>query len=137
AARGVGWQPSKTDTDEQKAVRASVLGILGDADDANAIATARKLVAQYMNDPASVDGTVIGDAFTVAAHTGDQALYQSFTQAFNESKSTEQYYHYLFALADFQEPELVNRTISLVNQGKVREQDYPRFFSALLANPAS
>src|SRR6185437_9072939 len=55
AARRVGWQPSKTDTDEQKAVRASVLGILGDADDANAIATARKLVAQYMNDPASVD----------------------------------------------------------------------------------
>jgi puromycin-sensitive aminopeptidase len=137
AARRVGWESTKTDTDEQKALRASLLEILGDADDPNAIATARKLVIQYMNDPASVDGTVIGNAFTVAAHTGDPALYDRFTKAFNESKSTDQYYHYLFALADFQQPELLNRTISLVNQGKVREQDYPRFFSALLANPAS
>ncbi len=137
AARRVGWETNKTDTDEQKALRASLLEILGDAGDPNAIATARKLVTQYMSDPASVDGTVIGDAFTVAAHTGDAALYDRFTQAFNESKSTDQYYHYLFALADFQQPELLNRTISLVDQGKVREQDYPRFFSALLANLAS
>ena len=136
-ARRVGWDSTKTDTDEQKALRASLLEILGDAHDPNAIATARKLVTQYVSDPASVDGTMIGDAFTVAAHTGDQALYERFTQAFNESKSTDQYYHYLFALADFQQPELLNRTISLVDQGKVREQDYPRFFSALLANLAS
>jgi len=137
AAQGVGWEPTKTDTDEQKALRASLLEILGDADDRDAIATARKLVTQYMSDPASVDGTTIGDAFTVAAHTGDPALYDRFTQGFNESKSTDQYYHYLFALADFQQPELLNRTMSLVSQGKVREQDYPRFFGALLSNPAS
>jgi puromycin-sensitive aminopeptidase len=32
---------------------------------------------------------------------------------------------------------LLERTISLISQGKVRQQDYPRFFGALLANPAS
>jgi aminopeptidase N len=31
----------------------------------------------------------------------------------------------------------VERTVRLIDQGKVRQQDYPRFFSALLANPAA
>lgn len=136
-ARQVGWESTKTDSDERKALRASLLEILGDANDPTVIAAARKLVTQYMSDPVSVDGTVIGNAFTIAAHTGDQALYERFTQAFNESKSTDQYYHYLFALTDFQQPALVDRTLLLADEGKVRQQDYPRFFSALLANPAS
>lgn len=137
AAREVGWQPRTSDSDEQKALRASLLEIMGDAGDPQAIAAARKLVNDYMNDPASVDGTLIGDAFTVAVHTGDRALYDRFTEALNQSKSTDQYYHYLFALTEFQQSDLLSRTIALLDEAKVRQQDYPRFFSALLANPVS
>jgi len=32
---------------------------------------------------------------------------------------------------------LLQRTIALLDQGRVRQQDYPRFFGALLSNPAS
>src|SRR6185437_4784500 len=137
AAEQVGWDPKPSDSDETKALRASLLEIMGSAEDQQAITLARKLVDQYMADPGSVDGTVIGDAFTVSASHGDEALYVRFTDELSKAKSTDEYYHYLYALADFHQPELLERSIALVDTGKVRQQDYPRFFSALLSNDAA
>ena len=136
-AQRLGWESRDTDTDEQKALRASLLEILGTAGDASAIAASRRLVDQYMRDPSSVDGTLIGNAFTVAVENGDQALYDRFQKTLNDSRSSDEYYHYLYALAAFRQPEFVSGTLALIDQGKIRQQDYPRFFGALLANPAT
>ena len=46
-------------------------------------------------------------------------------------------HYYLFALTEFRQPQLLEHTISFVEQGKVRQQDYPRFFGALLSNSAA
>jgi aminopeptidase N len=46
---------------------------------------------------------------------------------------SEEYYHYLFALTAFRQPELARRTLALVDEGKIRQQDYVRLFPALLA----
>ncbi|HVH86549.1 MAG TPA: M1 family metallopeptidase [Terriglobales bacterium] len=136
-AAQLGWDERGDETDDQRALRASLLGILGDAGDPDAIRASRNVVNRYMSNPSSVDATLVGDAFTVVANTGDQALYDRFVHALNSSKAADEYYHYLYALTDFRQPELINRTISLLDQGKVRQQDYPRFFGALLANPAA
>ena len=40
-------------------------------------------------------------------------------------------------IANFRQPALAQRTLTLVDQGKVRQQDYPRFFNALLSNPTA
>jgi aminopeptidase N len=136
-AKQIGWNPGPSDTDEQKTLRASLLEILGSANDSDAVALARKLVQQYAQNPGSVDGTLIGPAFSVAAENGDLALYDRFTEALNSSKSTDEYYHYLYALVGFRQPQLVERTLSLLDQHRVRQQDYPRFFGALLSNPAA
>jgi aminopeptidase N len=136
-AKQLGWTSRSSDTDEQRALRATLLDTLGSARDEEAVATARKLVEQYMHNPSSVDGTISGSAFTVAAEKGDEALYQQFFKALDASKSSDEYYHYLYALTDFRQPDLLARTIQLVDEGKVRQQDYPRFFGALLSNPAA
>jgi len=136
-AKQLGWEPRADDSDEQKALRSSLLEILGTAGDPDAIAVARKLVREYMHEPSSVDATLAGPAFSIAAENGDAALYQQFAEALNGSKSGDEYYHYLFALADFRQRQLVDGTVELIDAGKVRQQDYPRFFGALLGNPAS
>ena len=87
-----------------------------------------------MKDPDSVEGTLVGPATAVTAENGDAALYDQFNTAMDHAKSTEEYYHYLFALTNFHQPELVKRTLALVDQGKIRQQDYAQLFSALLAN---
>jgi aminopeptidase N len=133
----LGWSSRPNDTDEQKVLRANLLAILGDAGDPAAIATSRKLVERYIDEPESVDGTLIGSAFSVAAENGAADLYDQFMDALNDSESGDEYYHYLFAIAEFRQPELLERTIALLDQGKIRQQNYPRFFGALLSNPSA
>jgi aminopeptidase N/puromycin-sensitive aminopeptidase len=132
-AKEVGWGAGANDSDEQKALRASLLGILGSAGDPDAVATAQKLTQAYIKDPGAVEGTIIGPALAVAAENGDATLYEQFAQAMSAARSTEDYYHFLFALTSFRQTELAQRTLALIDQGKIRQQDYVRLFPALLA----
>jgi aminopeptidase N len=132
-AKEVGWNANANDNDEQKALRASLLGILGSAGDPEAVAAAQKITQAYIKDPGSVEGTIIGPALAVAAENGDAALYDQFAQAMANARTTEDYYHFLFALTSFRQPELAQKTLALIDQGKIRQQDYVRIFPALLA----
>ncbi|HET9181722.1 MAG TPA: M1 family metallopeptidase [Candidatus Angelobacter sp.] len=136
-ARELGWEPRANDTDEQKALRAILLPVMGEAGDPEAIAAANKIVQQYLRAPGSTDATLTGAAFSLAGEHGNAELYQTLSDALGKANSTSGYYNYLFALAQFRQPELVQRTLGLIDQGRVRQQDYPSFFSALLGNPAA
>ncbi len=132
-AKEAGWNANVNDNDEQKALRASLLGILGSAGEPEAVAVAQKITQSYIKDPGTVEGTIIGPALAVAAENGDAALYDQFAQAMANARNTEDYYHFLFALTSFREPALAQRTLALIDQGKIRQQDYVRIFPALLA----
>jgi aminopeptidase N len=132
-AKEVVWSAGAHDSDEQKALRATLLGILGNAGDPDAVAAAQKITQAYIKDATAVEGTIIGPALAVAAENGDAALYEQFMQAMDHARSTEDYYHFLFALTSFRQPELAQRTLALIDQGKIRQQDYVRIFPALLA----
>ena len=132
-AKEIGWSPSANDTDDQKAQRANLLGILGFAGDPEAVAEARKLTQAYIKEPASVEGTIIAPALGVAAANGDAALYDQFADAMEHAHSVDEYYNFLYALTAFRRPELAKRTLALVEQEKIRQQDYTGLFSALLA----
>jgi aminopeptidase N len=136
-ASELGWKERSSDTDEQRALRARLLGVLGAARDPGAVAAAQNAVKDYLKNAGSVEGTFASAAFSVAAQNGDAALYDTIHSAFLKPGAAGQYYQYLFALAAFPQPALAQRTLALIDQGKVHQQDYPSFFSALLANPAS
>lgn len=131
-AKEIGWNPSANDTDDQKAQRASLLGILGFAGDPEAVAEARKLAQAYIKDPGSVEGTIIGPALGVAAAYGDDALYDQYADGREHAHSVDEYYHFLYALVAFRRPELTKRTLALIDQGKIRQQDYTGMLSGLL-----
>ncbi len=130
----LGWAVRSGDSDEQKAVRASLLSILGRTGDPQAVATARELVQRYIKAPASVEGTLVGPAFATAAAHGDTSLYEQITAALPKARSTGEYNTYLIALAQFSQANLAEPTMALVDAGKVRQQEYPLLFGVLLAN---
>lgn len=136
-ARELGWEPRPSDTDAQKALRTILLPVMGEAGDPEAIAAADKIVQEYLRAPGSTDATITGAAFALAAEHGNAQLYQTLSQALSKAGSTGEYYNYLFALAAFRQPELVQRTLGLIDQGRIRQQDYPSLFSALLGNPSA
>ena len=133
----LGWEPRPTDTDEQKLLRAWVLSILGEAGDADAVAAAQKIAEQYLRQPGSTEPALTPTALSIAAEHGDSQLYDAMMEALNKAKSSNEYYSLLFTLPSFRDPELVRRTLQLVDTGKVRQQDYPGFFNALLVNDAT
>jgi aminopeptidase N len=136
-AAQLGWDAKPGDSDDQKSLRASLLRTLGNAEDAEALAAARDMTARYLRSATSVEGTIAGAALQVAARNGNAALYDEFTAAYARTKDADAAGLFLFSLADFRDPQLLQRTIELIDAGKVREQEYPRLFSALLNNPAS
>jgi len=131
-AKEIGWNPSANDTDDQKAQRADLLGILGFAGDPEAVAEAQRMAQAYIKEPSSVEGTIIGPALAVAAANGDAALYDQFAAAMEHAHSAEEYYHFLYAFVSFRRPELTRRTLALIDQGKIRQQDYAGMLSGLL-----
>ena len=133
----LGWKPRANDNDEQKALRATLLGILGAADDPLAIAAAQDITHQYLEKPQSVDNTLVGPALSVAAGHGDAALYKQLSDAMSQPGPPDRYFNLLFALADFRQPDLSQQLLKKIESGELRQQVYPAVFSALLSNPSS
>jgi puromycin-sensitive aminopeptidase len=133
----VGWRPGPSDSDDRRSLRASLLLAMGEAGDPEALARAKGLLAHYTADPMSVDPSLVRAAFTIAAGSGDAALYDDWLGRVDRSATPEEHDRYLFSLARFEAPSLVERSIALWSSAKMREQDLPGFVSTMIANPAS
>ena len=138
AANDLGWNSKPGDSDETKELRARVLYALGYAGkDPEALAAARKLTEQGLENPSSVDHTLAFTAFSLAAMSGDAALYDRIAEKLKSKDTTpEEYYLYFGALARFSDPKLLERTLELAVSPAVRSQDSLGLISAVMQNPA-
>ncbi|HEV3307221.1 MAG TPA: M1 family aminopeptidase [Candidatus Sulfotelmatobacter sp.] len=135
--KDVGWDPKPGDSDEQKTLRARLFKALGyDARDPEVLQQARKLADQALDNPASVDRELAGSAFRLAALNGDPAYYDRLLAALKDVKSPEEYYMALFALSDFADTKLLQRTLDYAISPDVRSQDTLRLISGVMQNPA-
>ena len=137
AVAEIGWRPAPSDSDDRRALRASLLVAMGEAGDPVAVARARELVGRYAADAASVDPSLANAAFQTAARNGDAALYDEWLGRAARAATPEEHDRYFFALALFRDPTLVERSIALWSSPKMREQDLAVFVSAMIQNPAS
>ena len=129
----VGIEPRPGDTDEARAVRAAVVGTLGEiARDPAVLAKARELVSQELDKPGSVEPTLLNVIVGLAALEGDTALYERYLAAAKSATNPEDKYRYLFGLAAFDTPALVRRTFDLILSPDVRAQDARIFLGRLL-----
>jgi aminopeptidase N len=136
-AKEVGWVPKPGESDNQKDIRANLLQALGDTGrDPEALAEARKLTEQALQNPASVETSLSAAAFSLAALNGNSALYDNVMTAMKNAKTPELYYLYLFTLSNFGDPQLLQRTLDYAISPEVRSQDTLGLLGAVMANPA-
>lgn len=118
-------------------MRASVLTSLGyDGRDAKALQQARNIAEQALQNPASVSHELAFSAIRLAALNGDQAFYDQLMTALKSAKAPEQYYMYLFSLARFSDPQLLERTLNFAVSPEVRSQDALQLIRGVMDNPA-
>jgi aminopeptidase N len=133
----VGWEPKAGESDEQRTLRSRVFNALGyDGRDPEALAEARKIADKALADSSAVDHELAGSAFGLAALNGDAAFYDKLMAAIKSPKSPEDYYVYFYALPQFTDPKLLQRTLEFAISPDVRSQDALGLITTVLGNPA-
>jgi aminopeptidase N/puromycin-sensitive aminopeptidase len=132
----VGWESKPADSDEQRTLRARLLGALGqDARDPDTLAESRKIADKALADPASVDHELAGTVLAVAAINADSEFYDKLMAAMKSTKSPEEYYAYFYTLPQFTDPKLLQRTLDFAISPDVRSQDALQLVTGVLGNP--
>jgi puromycin-sensitive aminopeptidase len=130
AVADLGWSPRSADDELTRQLRGDLLralGVLGD--DADVQARAAEL---YATDPDSLDPNVLPAVIAVLAHAGDDARYEAFGRRFRAAATPQEEQRYMYALAAFQQPALLEQTLARTLNGEIRTQDGPFVVRAIL-----
>jgi aminopeptidase N len=131
----VGWSPSPEETDDTRALRATLVTALGDAArDPDVLARAGAVVLDELAKPGRVEPTLLDAAVRVAAKSGDAALYDRYLARGKGAADPDDRYRFLYGLTSFNDPSLVRRTIDYILGPDVRNQDTAGLMAALLGN---
>ena len=128
-----GWEPAEGESERQRELRAtlfSLLGITGNDPRVQERATA-------LHDRPStkaVDPSLLSAAINVLAAHGDAARYDEFLAASESSSTPQEQRRYLYALADFRDDGLTDRTLDRCTSGAIRSQDAPFVIGRALGN---
>jgi puromycin-sensitive aminopeptidase len=133
----LGWEARAEESAQARQLRGSLVSALGTIGNDPTVQTkARELFGQYKSDKAAVPSDVVPALVRLVAHTGSEADYDEFMRLFESSTVPQEQVRYLQALARFQQPELLKRTLAAAISDKVRAQDAPALVNTLLANEA-
>jgi hypothetical protein len=111
-----------------------LVGVVGD--DMDLQRRARDLASRYISDPTSLPPSLAPTVLTVAAVSGDRALFDQYVAQLDKlSAQPEEYYRYFSALSWFRDPTLVKAALDLAISPTVRSQDTGTLIAGLLARP--
>ena len=130
-----GWAPRKDESELESQLRGELIAALGTVGEDKACQQrARELYAQYEKTPDSVDRNLIPALVSIVAHTGGATEYEKFYSKFKTAQTPQEETRYLFALANFRLPDLIERTLDLTINGEVRTQNSPYLMRGILLN---
>ncbi len=135
ALERLGWEPKAGESELQGQLRASLIGALGtQGEDPQVQAKARELYARYKSAPASVDNNLVPAIIGIVAYTGGESDYKEFKERFKTARTPQDEQRYLYALADFRQPQLLRDAMEMTLNGEVRTQNAPYLMMELLMN---
>jgi puromycin-sensitive aminopeptidase len=126
-------KPDERDlTGKLRGMLVTTLGVLGG--DPRTQQRCRDLYDKAAADPSSVDPELTAAATSVAAASGDLALYERMLDGFRNGATPQEQLRHLYTLADFDDRSLVLRTCELAMSDAVKTQNAPFLISAAIAN---
>jgi puromycin-sensitive aminopeptidase len=130
----LGWEPGPDEPDLSRSLRGALvtaLAILGH--DPEVIARAREL-EEAAGAGGPVDASLAAAGVAVVAATGGPDDYERFLARSREAPTPQEQLRYLYALADFRDPELEDRTLVMALSDDVRSQNAPFLLARAIAN---
>jgi len=122
----LGWSPEPDESELTRQLRGELLRAIGTLGNDPAIqAKARALYSRYRDEPSSADPDVVPALVAILAHSGGEGEYAEFHRAFKAARTPQEEQRYLYSLAGFRQPELIEQTLERTISGEVRTQDAP------------
>lgn len=130
----LGWEARPDDDERAGTLRALALGTAGTIGAVRAIQErCRALHDEALSGGTPLDPELAGTVVSVVASCGDRATYEVLLDRYRHPDTPQQEMHYLFALADVDDPEVAAEVFALALD-EVRSQNAPLLVQALLAN---
>jgi hypothetical protein len=131
----LGWKVRPGEGELESQLRGDLIGALGIlANDAAIQDRARVLFADYEKNSESVDRNVIPALVAILSHSGGAGEFEKFLARFQDAQTPQEETRYLFALANFADAGLIDRTLGLTISGVVRTQNSPYLMRGVLLN---
>jgi puromycin-sensitive aminopeptidase len=135
ALHDLGWDARPGERDLVRELRGDVIRALGTLGrDEQVQERALRTYEAHRRDHRNVDPNLLPALVSILAFTGDTDRYEEFLQSFRKAATPQEERRYLFSLAAFRHPRLIERTLASSLKGEVRTQDAPFLVSALLHN---
>ncbi len=131
----LGPEPADGERDRDRELRGALyeaLGVLGA--DGGARARARELHQLASSDGMAVDPSLLAASVAIIAATGDEAEFDMFVERFKRAATPQEEVRYLYAIADFDDPDLIDRVLAMTLSDDIRTQNAPYVVRRALTN---
>jgi puromycin-sensitive aminopeptidase len=133
AVTALGFTPRAGEDELTRQLRGDLLRALGTlGNDPATQARAAELYAAHERKQAEVDANVLPALIAILAYTGDAPRYREFLERFRGATTPQEEQRYLYALAGFRDPALIEETLGRTVNGEIRTQDAPFVNRSLL-----
>jgi len=117
----IGLVRGKAESVHTASLRSDLMGLLGEkGGDAEIMKLARTQAAAYVKDPRSVDPSLAMTFLKLSAITGDARLFDKYAGKFETVKDPTARAHYLEALSNFRDPQLMDKALDYAMNGPVK-----------------
>lgn len=135
AVRDIGWDPRPTDDDLRSKLRGLLVTLLAvNGGDEDARERCRSIFERSLGDATDVHPELAAAATSVLAATGDSDDYQRLRDFFRTARTPQEQLRYLYALADFDDANLVAETCRFALSGEVKSQNAPFVLARAMQN---
>ena len=117
----IGRTARKKESPHTASLRASLMSLLGEkGGDADVMKLARAQAAKYVKNPRSVDPGLAETFLKLSAVTGSSKLFDKYAKKFETAKDPTERTHYLEALSNFRDPQLMDKALDYAMNGPVK-----------------
>jgi puromycin-sensitive aminopeptidase len=130
AVAELGWQARPAESELTRQLRGDLLRALGTL--GNDATTQGQAVSLFTLGHVPSDANIEAAIIPILAHTGDSARYDDFLNRFRTATTPQMEQRFLYALAVFRKPPLIERTLAGTLDGTFRTQDAPLVLRTML-----
>jgi cytosol alanyl aminopeptidase len=113
-AHKLGWVPKKSDDEDTRLLRSSLLPLVADqGEDASLVSEAKKLALSWLEDHHSVDPDIVDAVLEISAYTGDREWFDRLHAAASAEPDPADRRRMLSAMGNFRNPELARSAMAL------------------------